>query len=289
VWDKTTGEVLWRREMDGLANLTALAFNSGGTRLFTGDTSGSIHILVGSSGREILRQVGQGSVASIQTGEPFHPVRIVRAFSRGRKQVSLMGNPKGRIPPGNTIDLLKPCLDPEFLVGRNGKWVSIGGFLQNEPATSSSLEFPFRIKAGFEFRMTFEKVGTGNGFQVRLPIAGTQVVVAVDSIQNEKTYHGLARVDNLHMGATTVKTLSTSPTTGNRELQVEVSYEGDDVHIKASVDGKGIVDWKGHPSRLSHALFFPRKDTLGLATSKDGIRINSANLTVLEGYVERLR
>lgn len=105
-------------------------------------------------------------------------------------------------------------------------------------------------------------------------------------------YYGLLKIgDNaLRENATTLR-LGGFENGRPHSLAVKVGLNGDQVAVRAAMNGRTIINWKGPQSALSVSGPFtmPNRKALGLCTYGSRVIFRSVRLRMLSGKAKRVR
>lgn len=188
---------------------------------------------------------------------------------------------------GRWIDLLKLADPAKDAVA--GKWRIHAAALESVPSVYARFTLPIAPEGSYDLTVQFLRA-TGDGpILVNLPTGSSSTQVVLDA---KGGYYGLLKIgDNaLRENATTLR-LGGFENGRPHTLAVKIVLNGDQVAVRAAMNGKTIINWKGPQSALSASGPFalPNRKALGLGTYGSHVIFRSVRLRMLSGKAKRVR
>ena len=190
-----------------------------------------------------------------------------------------VGTTDAQVSKGST-DLISRFNSEKFPI--SGDWLRTTDGLRVAAQKSSRTVLAESLPRNYQLDIELTRVSGEDVIAVILPVGDTSVALELSSWGGEA--HGLARVDEQTSKSTTNPT-SVRP--GNLEngrryqLEISVSAGKDACEVKAQLDGKKLINWKGPATRLLPHLVFnlPEPFSLGLASSQNEVVFHKIDLT----------
>lgn len=220
------------------------------------------------------------SLAKILKIQPTEPERKPAA------EIATKPADKNELPIGKAIDLLEMVKLPDHVV--LGNWNRLDGAIVCEASSDARFMTPIVVAGSYQLTCTFTRRTGKDEVALILPVGETCVELLVDSCGG--TVSGLAQVD----GRFAIQLVGTPAAVGKNgplangvphELQVTVSQQGQNVAIKAAVDGDRLISWKGSVSQLSIAGFYavPNPHAFGVLAHNSIVDVHELKLELKRG------
>ena len=188
---------------------------------------------------------------------------------------------------GRGIELLKLVDPAKDTVA--GKWRIQAAALESVPSVYARFTLPIAPEGSYDLTVQFLRA-TGDGpILVNLPTGSSSTQVVLDA---KGGYYGLLKIgdNDLRENATTLR-LGAFENARPHTLAVKVVLNGDQVAVRAAMNGRTIINWKGPQSALSVSGPFtmPNRKALGLCTYGSRVIFRSVRLRMLSGKAKRVR
>lgn len=203
------------------------------------------------------------------------------------ERIKLLPLSERTVGPGQVVDLLA-LVDPQYDGIPSPTWRREGNSIVSRFDTSA-LVLPVTVQGAYRLDVQFTRLDGKNLVQFVLPTGSTRVAVQLDAWA---AVSGLALVDGQVLTPDSRNpTLVRGPQlTDGRPASISITVvpRGENVSIKAVLDGRTLIDWNG-PAKLLKADFARRPSEIHIGPYNSSIRVDAATLQVLEGSAVLLK
>jgi len=170
-----------------------------------------------------------------------------------------------------------------------GRWIKAPqGIAVVSETDDSRLMIPVCPMGSYELDITFRATSGDDGMTVILTAGGEQVLLWVG--RYDWRYIHLLDVKNMYYDYTCNLTTRFDKNESHR-LQVKVKQDGAKVYIRAVVDEKYPITWRGEAKDLDlpDDWRMPSKQILGIGSSECKVAFTSLKIRMLSGKLQQLR
>jgi hypothetical protein len=173
-----------------------------------------------------------------------------------------------------------------------GKWERRGGGIATvgKQPDGSRFVIPVMPQGDYRVEVRFVRGSGGDTVAVILPVGKTSVQLCLSNLVG--TAHGLSRVNGQAAPSNETAVRPGSLENGREySVQATVTSKDGSVTVKATLDGKPLVDWSGAESSLAPppAWRLPKPECLGLGVANSEVVFLQARLQMLSGDAQLLR
>jgi tetratricopeptide (TPR) repeat protein len=183
---------------------------------------------------------------------------------------------------GRWIDVLR-LVDPARH-SVEGRWVRQGSKLGTAATGADRVVIPVAPKGDYELSAQFVRLKGDGDVNLILPVGGASVVLALS--EHQAAANGLSKVNgNFHRDEKASAAKGLTNRTAHK-VHVKVTVKDDSARIRATLDGKKLLEWSGPQSALAVAdeWRLPNATVLGLGTYTGcTTTFSSAQLRMLTG------